>query len=423
MTRRDAGYAAVLLVLGGTLLLRYATLDLGGDDLMWLRGESPTPFDDYRIVPRLFFRGLLAVLGPSAAAALAMSFLFHAANTLLLGVLAAKVTGARLAGWIAAGVFLVNPLTLFTLTWISCFSYIVGATLALLSTLAFRKRNESPLWLFAAGAAYGVALLCCHELLFLPLVFAALAWKQKDLSRWTTVVFLAASASLAVGVNTAIYDFASRGLQSSRLWSWEFAVAFVSSVFSYNASLALAYPVSFFTRTSEMLRACFEEPGRWLISLAVFAVAWRIRWPARSALAIALTAVALMTPYILRLYLMPDAASYHISYVLSGRVFYLPFLLIAILAGVMGARLEARTLRWLGCAAAIAYASVLLVYNRSDFLGLQVVPGRLVTGEGGTWSPYGGPPTAWPAVALLIVLVMAIRSRRVHLLSDSGSNR
>lgn len=58
---------------------------------------------------------------------------------MLLGHLCRKLLNSQIAARVAALVFLVNPITLSTLTWISCFSYVLGTSLTLASLLAFWK--------------------------------------------------------------------------------------------------------------------------------------------------------------------------------------------------------------------------------------------------------------------------------------------
>ena len=70
-------FFVILFICGTSLFLRYANLQLAADDIAWLGGETPTVFDQYRIVPRLFFETLRLLFGESAAAALSMVFFFH----------------------------------------------------------------------------------------------------------------------------------------------------------------------------------------------------------------------------------------------------------------------------------------------------------------------------------------------------------
>jgi len=145
----------MLFLLGLGFFVHNAHLQLAADDIGWLRGEAPTVFDQYRTIPRFFFVSLYALFGPSPVAALAMIFLFHFANSLLVGCLCQKLLNSQIATKVANFVFLINPITLTTLTWISCFSYVLGTSLALTSLLAAWKGSaedtDKPLrwWLIA----------------------------------------------------------------------------------------------------------------------------------------------------------------------------------------------------------------------------------------------------------------------------------
>ena len=388
-----------LMAMEAALVARYATLDLGSDDVVWLSGGSPTVFDQYRALPRLFFQALHALVGPSAIAALAMSFFFHCVNGLLVNRVAHLLTRNLMASRVAAGIFLVNPLTLFALTWISCFSYVLGATLGLLSVWAFLTSLSSQrgsLWLSLSIATYAGALACCHDLLFLPVALLALAWIPGTRHHWGRLsIFLCMSALAGAAVYQFHFRFEGYGLQPGKLLHWHFASALVSSLLSYDLALLLAYPLSFAMPASGFLRVCFEEPGRWVLTVLVTALliaACRSQRDLRRVAAGCLALAALTAPYVIRLYLMPDTASYHISYVLSGRVFYIPFLGLSVVLGALAAA-RWRALVWL---APVAFVAALFAYQRAEFLGLQVVAGRPAPEP--TWTPYHGPATAWPLV-------------------------
>ena len=127
---------------------------------------------------------------------------------------------------------------------------------------------------------------------------------------------------------------------------------------------------------------------------------------------------ALIAPYIIRLYLMPSAANYHISYVLSGRVFYLPFTVLAwAWGGILAGRLEnvRRDSRWAWLfllLPVVAYLhAFLFLYDRTDFTGLQVLrePSQVSLPP---WTPYVDNHPAWSVGVVLVVLVAwMIKSR------------
>jgi 4-amino-4-deoxy-L-arabinose transferase-like glycosyltransferase len=395
-----------LIILGLVFFLGHAHLQLASDDMAWLRGEAPTVFDQYRKIPRLFFVSLYALFGPSAAAALVMIFFFHCLNTLLVYVLGKKLLGGGTAALIAAAVFLINPITLSTLTWISCFSYVLGTSLALMALLAFWKANgpdtgRHRLWAALALACFGTGLLCTHEIFFLPFIFLVLGWLQGQPKRG--VVLCVSGMALAMLVNIFVYDFGQYGVEASKLLSFDFASAYGSSGLSSGLTLSLAYPLSFSVKTLDFMRLCFAEPVRWGMTVALLSVgivfykdnrAWRLN------LALAFSFLALITPYIIRLYLMPDTVNYHISYILAGRVFYLPFAAIALALGWFGCQLyrpiQGHRWAWAGwLLPLVAYAHAFWLYDRADFLGLNVVHLNLPPPVPPRWNPYASQHPAW----------------------------
>jgi 4-amino-4-deoxy-L-arabinose transferase-like glycosyltransferase len=395
-----------LIMLGLVFFLDHAHLQLAADDLAWFQGDAPTVFDQYRTIPRLFFVALHALAGPSAAAALATIWLLHTLNVLLVYTLGKRMLGERVAALAAAGVFLINPITLGTLTWISCLSYVLGTSLALMALLAFWKANEPDtgrrrLWAFLALACFGTGLLCSHVIFFLPFVFLVLGWLQGQPRRGA--VLCAVGMALTVVVNVLVYDFGQYGVESARLFSLDFALAYTSSGLSSGLALALAYPLSFFARTLGFLCLCFSEPVRWGMTVLLLGSgilfyknnkAWRLN------LSLDFFFLALIAPYIIQLYLTPDTVTYHISYVLSGRVFYLPFAAIALALGWLGCQLyrpiQGHRWAWIvWLLPLLAYAHAFWLYDPADFLGLNVVHLNLPQPVPPRWNPYTGQHPAW----------------------------
>lgn len=418
--RDELAFLLLLLVLGLAFFARFAHLELALDDIGWLKGEVPTVFDRYRQVPRLLFTTLHTLFGSNVVVALAMTFAVHAMNTLLVY----KLCRALLDSWVAARtsafVFLINPITLATLTWISCFSYVLGTSLALLSLSAFWRSitgtdGRSLLWRSAALACYVVALFCSHEVLFLPLLFLLLGWLRSIRDWRPGVALFSVATAVALLFQRHVYNFEQYGVETIQLFAPDFFMALVSSVTSFGASLALAYPLSFFVKPAEFLRICFTEPFRWGITVLLWAVAvlsyrrtraWRI-W-----VFLALSFAVVITPYIIRLYLTPDRVGYHISYVLSGRVFYLPFVVIAMAFGQImwqfSQRVKVDLLIYLSAAVAYAYA-LLVLYDRTDFMGLQVLPGQVGYAPP-SWTPYADSRPIWLAGSMVVVMmVVAVR--------------
>jgi len=429
---------ALLLLVALALLFfaSKATPQIAPDDAVWLQGKAPTVFDRYRQIPRFFFVSLHSLFGASALAALALIFAFHALNGLLLYGLARRWlvsadegepgeeqgywTG-RLAALVAAGVFLVNPITLSTLTWISCLSYVQGTTLALLALLAFwqataHRRGRRWAWSAVALAAFAAGLFCSHEIFFLPALFLLLAWLRCDLRLGSTLFVL--GMGLALLVNLLVYDFGRYGVEAGRLLGLDFALAYGSSALSLGLALVVTYPLSFFIRTVAFLQFCFTEPVRWATTAAlVVAAVWGSRRNGKRqlALSLALAFVALITPYIIRLYLTLETANYHISYMLSGRVFYLAFVPVALILGIAVAwvsrPLQGRRVAGLMLLLPlVSYGHALWLYNRSDFLGLNLVRSLAVPAPP-RWNPYLDQQPWWPLLAgVLVALLLAVRS-------------
>jgi hypothetical protein len=417
-------FLLLLFLCGVVFFARNAHLQLAADDIGWLRGEAPTVFDQYRHVPRFFFTSLYALFGPNPIAALTMIFFFHLANSSLVYYLCQKLLNNQIAARVAATVYFVNPITLSTLTWISCFSYVLGTSLALLSLLAFWKGGQEStdkphLWWSIALACYGAGLFCSHELFFLPVLYFLFGWLQGGVSRQRGSVLFMVAMIFAMPVNFLVYDFGRYGVEAMRLFSPGFASAFASSALSFGLSLGLAYPLSFFVKTVDFLRICFSEPVRWgmtllLLTGAIFLYkpnrAWRLR------LVLALSFSALIMPYIIRLYLTPDSVNYHISYVLSGRVFYLPFTVIALVWGEFvtelyehhpGGRSLTVLLPFVSLAA--YFHALLILYDRTDFMGLEVLHGSS-QGFAPPWTPYAYNQPIWLlGSALVIITVVAMR--------------
>lgn len=379
--QKDKIILALILVAAGIFLIRFAHFQLASDDLDWLAGRTPTEFDQYRILPRLSFQALNLFFGASPAAALVMIFLFHAINTLLVYLLSLKLSPHHSAGWIAAATFAINPITLSTLTWFSCFSYIQGTTFGLASTLCFIQELQSErkfTWPILTFATYLASLFCSHELLFLPLIYLSISILRAEKTRAGTLGVFVLSAFCGVVVNQYHYRFHELSVSTGSLFDLAFLAAFLSSFLSYPLSLGILYPMSFFFNPMNLLQIGFSEPARWWLTVfcgvAIVLHFDRRSW--RRVLAALLALSAVILPYILRLYLMPSNVLYSHEYVLSGRVFYLPFTLLAVGWGLAIKKVASTNNRWLAVVAAcfvIAwFVAMIFTYQPSDFLGLSV---------------------------------------------------
>jgi hypothetical protein len=419
----------LILVLGFIFFAFNAHLQLATDDIGWLNGEAPTVFDQYRVIPRFFFVSLFTFFGPNPLAALGMIFFFHILNTVLVFDLAKKLFKSSIASITAAFVFSVNPLTLSTLTWISCFSYVIGTTMVLLSIEAFMKGMATArykFWWAISVAVFIIGLFCSHEIIFFPVVYLLLSWMTgKDRYRPVLILF-AFSMCVAVMIYFAFYRFEQYGVDHTRLLSIPFASAYSSSLLSLGVILGLAYPVSFFFHPIPFLQFNFTETVRWSITLSVLIstiILYRPNMKWRGWIFLAGACAVLITPYIVRFVLMPEGVNYDISYILTGRVFYLPFVIIALFWGKVSADFYETFLRhkkWRRAFVLVPLCAYLyalwFLYSPSDFMGLAVMrenPGTFPP----PWNPYLGDHPVWLISLVFICLAFGfrlLRERQVH---------
>jgi hypothetical protein len=422
-----------VILLAGIFLMRFSHLQLASDDLDWLAGRAPTVFDAYRLIPRLFFQGLNALFGPNPMAALGMSFLFHATNIILIYLISKQLFSGKTGPLVAAWVFGINPLTLSTLTWFSCFSYILGTTFGLCALLFALKSylpKASLFWLPLAYISYIFSLFSSHELLFLPVLFLVWGVYKSKLNRSSLLLF-ALSVLSGLAVNQWYYRFTDLQVNPGALFSTRFLLAGISSVVSFGSALTIVYFPSFFAGQITSLQLLFSEPWRWWLTalagaLVMFALN-RQSW--RKIFMVLLSFSALIAPYILRLFLMPPGVSYSPEYVLSGRVFYIPFVMLAIGFGMASNRIESTNPRWtlriLIFLGGLAYAWAILSYQPSDFLGLSVMKSEsavpIISSE--NWNPFHSVTSAGLTWLLLTILIsMGLRFflfQRIRLISGS----
>ena len=225
---------------------------------------------------------------------------------------------------------------------------------------------------------------------------------------------------IALLIDLCLYRFETYGVQTHRLLSLDALAAFGSSGFSFVLGLGLAYPLSFFIKPSGFLIVWFSEPVRWmatLFSVAIFIRSYRSNLISKLFLMFFSSASVLLAPYIIRLFLMPESVQYDIPYILSGRVFYPAFAMIAITWGhVAGRRPDCprldRVLNWaLGALAVVGWAHALLIlYDPGDFGGLQVAQTVPVHAPP-SWNPLAESQPLW-LVALGMLIVGSIAARR-----------
>lgn len=416
MKHLDQYFWLYLLALGFVFYARFTYSRLAPDDILWYQGRAATVFDEYRVIPLACFRALNALFGRSIVAAQGMIFLFHTLNTILIYHLSRSLLSNVVIGRTAAIIFFINPVTLGALTWISCFSYIIGASFALAALLAF-VRSALPdaarprAWSALAVGCYVVGLFCSHEIFLLPVAFVLLGWLFDPRAARRGLVLLALSMAVAVPVYLFFYHFDRYGIESTNMLSAGFVSALASSGLSLGASLLAAYPLSFGVKTYDFLRECFSETTRWMLTLAALltlAASYKANRRGRLPLVLSLTFGALIAPYVSRLYLMSGAINYHPSYMLGGRVFYVPFIAVALLAGYLLHDL-ARDDRFRGglllVAGGLYLHAAFFLYNQYDFMGLAVSD-TPPAGAPPPWNPYANDHSLWLVVGGVVAALL-----------------
>lgn len=413
-----------IVLLSAWLFLSNTSNQLGSDDMKWITGSVPTVYDTYRVVPFAIFANLVNVFGSNLVAVYTMMFIFHMLNAVLLYRVSYDFLENELASTITTIIFLINPVTLGTLTWISCFSYVLGLTFGLLVLLGgwqYLRANlpkQRLFWSLFVIITYIAGLFSAHILLFLPAIFLPLAWlHEKDV--WQRGLFLAVTG-LVVGflIYTNLYYFRAYAPENDALLSGNFLTAYVSSNLALLPMLMLAYLLSFIGDTLGFLMLTFEEPLRWgfgLLMLGGIGLYIQFQKNSRRLLTILALFVLLITPYIIRLYLSSDFINYHPSYMLTGRVFYIPFIAVAMLIGHLSATLlEKRKTTIIALATFFAAMFIYLMTigsNAARFQGLTVVRG-VAAEMPPSWTPFTNEhPILLISIFLLVFIVLSYRYR------------
>jgi hypothetical protein len=146
------------------------------------------------------------------------------------------------------------------------------------------------------------------------------------------------------------------------------------------AAMALAYPLSFFVKAADAWRWLVSPGGGVAVVVAGAGLIWSAgRRPGAWRLWAVLGAVftAAILPYLARLFALPAGAAFHLTYLVGGRVFYWPFVFVAMGLGlaVRPAWRSVRGSSFLFVAAVVAYAVALRLYGPADFAALQMTGG------------------------------------------------
>jgi len=431
VTRKELGILAIVILLALAFFVSNAHLELASDDLQWLRGEIPAPTDQYRIIPRLTMAAVGAAFGESAVLALAVTFAFHAANGALLYALARRLLGSRTGAIVAAAVFLVNPVTLQTLTWVACLSYVQGVTAALLSLLAFwratgERGTARPAWGAAALGTYIVVLFSSHEIFALPAAFLALGWLRGE--RRAGLVCCAAGGLMAAVVYATVYHFGDYGIGASALASPDFIAAYASSALAAGPALGAGYVLSFVVKPLPVIAAALSGPMRWILAAgAALAGAWLYRRSRDGRLVVCLGAMlaAAALPWSARVYLIPPGVQFDLIYLVGGRTCYWSYAIVALTLGLLVGRVAttARARLALAALGLLAFANGLRIYEPADFQALAIAQGQPVSLPP-AWQPFAGDQAAWFVVLAVLVVasgVMLRAMRRETATPEAGS--
>jgi hypothetical protein len=133
----------------------------------------------------------------------------------------------------------------------------------------------------------------------------------------------------------------------------------------------------------------------------------------RLAVVLALYFMALIAPYVIRLYLTPATVNFDIRYVLSGRVFYLPFAIVALAAGIIAARLyrplQEQPWSWLLLLLPLAaYVHTLWAFDAADTPAWEVLLGDAQPSIPPRWNPYAAQQPLWLLLSVGLLLLLAI---------------
>ena len=409
----------IILIAATGIFLSNTSSQLGSDDVHWITGSVATEYDSYRVLPRLLFSELHHIWGANLNIVYGVIYAFHLLNAVLLYRVSNNFWKNELAATISTIIFLINPLTLGTLTWISCFSYVLGLSLGLLTLLMGWRyltsvsRNWRLLWGWLSMIAYLSGLLSSHVLILLPLVFIPLAWLIEP-HVWRRGVFLTLLGLLVGAAAYAqLYYFKTSTAQPVDLLSLDFLTVYISSSLALLPILAIAYLFSFLGDSLAFLMAAFNELSRWsfaLVTLAgwmLFVRLWKLH--SRLFLSLFILFISLITPYLVWLYTVSDYVNYHPSYILTGRVFYIPFVAVALLCGYGSALALAgqKTVIRIIC---VLFSGLLLYFPNSGsvddrFLGLTVVQGT-PTATAPNWIPFANEHSLWSLIMVASLLTL-----------------
>jgi tetratricopeptide (TPR) repeat protein len=151
-----------------------------------------------------------ALWGLRPAAFALTNVLLHAANGVLFYLLLVELGWRRLSAWAAALIFLVHPVQVESVAWISQRKAVLSLFFFLLALLAFvhyRRADGRRRWGIYAGSllAFGLALLTKATTVVFPLIAVLFDWhfeRERSRATWLLDKLPFLGAAVAVGVAT-----------------------------------------------------------------------------------------------------------------------------------------------------------------------------------------------------------------------------
>jgi protein O-mannosyl-transferase len=314
---------------------------------------TTTFIEHYQPLAWLAWSAVKTSFGVSAAAFHGISLIGHLGNSLLVYLVALRLTSLagldlrrrRLAALMASAVFAIHPLRVEAVAWASAFPYVLSLSALLLAFLAYlnyadagdtlvpRSRTRAAAWLTASVAGYAASLLCRANAIGFPLVLLLVDIYPIG-RRVRKTALLDKLPFLVLAIAAAVLESQAREIAT---WQ-EVGVG-------ARLTMAVTAPFIYLARTFAPIHLSPLDPLPIAPSLewaplvlgvcglaAIGAAAWKSgrRWPAfalaATAYAATLAPVAGLTPSGLQ--------------ATADRYMYLPAVIVAILAGTAAARLR-----------------------------------------------------------------------------------
>lgn len=263
------------------------------------------------------------------------NLLLHALNGILAYLLCLRLQDSRTAAAIAAALFVIHPLQVESVAWISERKNLLSLTFFLLSFLAhIRSRQAQPAaWTWTQGLAQGLFLLAilsksivvCTPLLFM---IYDLSWARRSFrsSLLANIPYLVIGAGGAIG--TLLAHQGNAGI--SNYWGnsfWLTATLMLRVTWEYAASLILPLHLdNLYIYTTDMIQGDLRIwAGVGTLILAVF-FAWR------QPLGHPISRFAILWCATL---MLPVANLFPFSFQRADRYLYHPSVLLFLLAGIV----------------------------------------------------------------------------------------